>query len=184
MIETNYPCQAMTSYIGLPTTIMKHIDGSVNYVTSVGESFELLDDQIFGEEGTPEGIYFAHMMLGTEGRDGDKLPSQDTMVSKTERRLFNRQKPKWKIFDYVTRADYEDGICELCFINRWSYLKEHIPTQFLAFDMECLEQSHLDMFIGRVKDDGWKGAVCIAHDYVWTKEVQVTAGKPKQKDIK
>jgi len=185
--KLHYPRQVMIKYDGRNTTIVKHPDQSVEYYTTGGKRFELLDDQVFGFEDTPVGVYFAEMMgKGIEGRLGERIHSgiQTTMFTNTSKGLFNRHKPTWRIFDYVTMADYDVGICELPYISRWSYLKDKIPTQYLAYDMECLGKGHWDMFHTKAVADGWEGTVCIDHQQQWKASKSRPHVQIKRKDRK
>ena len=187
LAKMRWPREVMIKYDGRQTTIIKHPDMKVSYYTSGGKRFELLDDQVFGFDDTPVGVYFAEMMGdGIKGRLGERVHSgiQTTMFTNTSKGLFNRQKPTWRIFDYVTIADYDVGVCELPYINRWSYLKDKLPTNFLAYDMECETKEHWDMFHTKVVADGWEGTVSIDFDQKW----QATKSRPftqiKRKDRK
>lgn len=168
--KVNYPRQVMIKYDGRHTTIVKHTGGRVDYYSSGGKLFQLLDDQVFGLADTPPGVYFAEMMgNGVEGKLGDRVHSgiQTTMFTNTSKNIFNKQKPVWRIFDYVTMADYDTGRCELPYINRWSYLKDKIATSYLAYDMECLTVEHFNMFHTKAVADGWEGTVCIDCQQQW-----------------
>lgn len=157
-----YPLQIMIKYDGRHTTIHKRADGSVKYYTSSGIEFELLDDQVFGEAETPIGVYFAEMMgEGIEGKLGDRVHSgcQTNMVSQTKKGLFNKHKPVWKIFDYVTMADFEVGKCEMPFIERWNFLLDKVPSSSLAFAMQCENFEHVQMFMNKAVNNGWEGVV-------------------------
>ena len=185
--KVKYPRQVMIKYDGRHTTIVKHPDQTVQYFTSGGKMFELLDDQVFGFEDTPVGVYFAEMMgKGIEGRLGERVHSgiQTTMFTNTGKGLFNRHNPTWRIFDYVTIADYDCGVCELTYISRWSYLKDKIPTSFLAYDMECLTKAHWDMFHTKAVADGWEGTVCIDHQQHWIASKSRPHTQIKRKDRK
>ena len=185
--KVKYPRQVMIKYDGRHTTVVKHPDQTVQYFTSGGKMFELLDDQVFGFEDTPVGVYFAEMMgEGIEGRLGERIHSgiQTTMFTNTGKGLFNRHKPVWRIFDYVTIADYDVGTCELPYISRWSYLKDKIPTNYLAYDMECETKAHWDMFHTKVVADGWEGTVCIDHQQKWIASRSRPFTQMKRKDRK
>ena len=185
--KVKYPRQVMLKYDGRCTTIVKHPDQTVQYFTTGGKMFELLDDQVFGLEDTPVGVYFAEMMgKGIEGRLGERIHSgiQTTMFTNTGKGLFNRHRPTWRIFDYVTIADYDVGICELPYISRWSYLKDKIPTSYLAYDMECLTKAHWDMFHTKAVADGWEGTVCIDHQQHWKASKSRPHTQIKRKDRK
>jgi len=183
--KIKYPRTAMIKYDGRCTTIVKHPDMRVEYYTTGGKRFELLDDQVFGFDDTPVGVYFAEMMgKAIEGRLGERIHSgiQTTMFTNTGKGLFNRHSPTWRIFDYVTIADYDVGLCELPFISRWSYLKDKIPTQYLAYDMECETKAHWDMFHTKVVADGWEGTVCIDHQQQWKSSKSRPFTQVKRKD--
>ncbi len=185
--KVKYPRQVMIKYDGRHTTIIKHPDQTVEYFTSGGKRFELLDDQVFGFDDTPVGVYFAEMMgKGIEGKLGERIYSgiQTTMFTNTGKGLFNKHKPVWRIFDYVTIADYDVGICELSFIARWSYLKDKVPTTFLAYDMECLSKAHWDMFHTKAVAEGWEGTVCIDFDQKWKASKSRPHTQIKRKDRK
>ena len=185
--KVNYPRQVMIKYDGRCTTIVKHPDQTVQYFTTGGKMFELLNDQIFGLEDTPVGVYFAEMMgKGIEGRLGERVHSgiQTTMFTNTSKGLFNRHTPTWRIFDYVTIADYDVGLCELPYISRWSYLKDKIPTQYLAYDMECLNKEHWDMFHTKAVADGWEGTVSIDNTQQWMAKKSRPHTQIKRKDRK
>jgi len=176
----------MTKYDGRHSTIVKHPDQTVQYFTSGGKMFELLDDQVFGLDETPAGVYFAEMMGGkVEGKLGDRTESgvQTTYFTNTRKSLFNRGKPTWRIFDYVTIADYDVGVCELPFIERWSYLKDKIPTTHLAFDMECENKQHYDMFHAKVVADDWEGTTCIDFNQQWKATTSRPPVQIKRKDL-
>jgi len=183
--KVTYPRQVMIKYDGRCTTIIKHPDQTVQYFTTGGKMFELLDDQVFGLAETPIGVYFAEMMgKGIEGKLGERIHSgiQTTMFTNTGKGLFNRHKPVWRIFDYVTIADYDIGICELPYISRWSYLKDKIPTNYLAYDMECLGKGHWDMFHTKAIAEGWEGTVCIDHTQQWKASKSRPHTQIKRKD--
>ncbi len=185
--KMSWPRQVMIKYDGRHTTIVKHPDQTVQYFTSGGKMFELLDDQVFGFEDTPVGVYFAEMMgQGIRGKLGERIHSgiQTTMFTNTGKGLFNKHKPVWRIFDYVTIADYDVGICELSYISRWSYLKDKIPTSYLAYDMECLGKGHFDMFHTKAVADGWEGTVCIDHQQKWVASKSRPHVQIKRKDRK
>ena len=185
--KLHYPRQVMLKYDGRNTTIVKHPDQRVEYYTTGGKRFELLDDQAFGFEDTPVGVYFAEMMgKGIEGRLGERIHSgiQTTMFTNTSKGLFNRHKPTWRIFDYVTIADYDVGICELKYVNRWSYLKDKVPTEYLAYDMECLNKAHWDMFHTKAVADGWEGTVSIDNTQQWMAKKSRPHTQIKRKDRK
>jgi len=184
--KMKWPRQAMIKYDGRWTRIVKHPDQTVQYFTSGGKMFELLDDQVFGLEETPVGVYFAEMMgAKVEGKLGARIHSgiQTTFFTNTRKGLFNRGRPTWRIFDYVTIADYDVGVCELPFIERWSYLKDKIPTTHLAFDIECENKQHYDMFHAKVVADDWEGTTCIDFNQQW----KATTSRPhvqiKRKDL-
>ena len=185
--KIKFPRQVSIKYDGRHTTIVKHPDMRVEYFSSGGKMFELLDDQVFGFEETPVGVYFAEMMgEGVEGRLGERTESgiQTTMFTNTRKGIFNKQKPTWRIFDYVTIADYDTGICELPYIYRWSYLKDKLPTQYLVYDMECLTKAHWDMFHTKVVADGWEGTVSIDFDQKWIASTSRPFTQIKRKDRK
>jgi len=168
--KLSYPRLCTIKYDGRHTTIVKHPDMRVEYFSSSGKKFELLDDQVFGFDETPVGVYFAEMMgEGIEGRLGDRVHSgiQTTMFTNTRKGLFNKHKPVWRIFDYVTIADYDVGICELGYVDRYAYLLEHVPSQYLAYNMEALCIEHEQMFLKKVVDDGWEGIVSVDYDHQW-----------------
>lgn len=183
--KVRWPRQVMIKYDGRCTTIVKHPDQTVSYYTSGGKLFELLDDQVFGFADTPVGVYFAEMMGGkVEGKLGDRTESgiQTTMFTNTRKGLFNKHKPTWRIFDYVTIADYDVGICELPYLARWSYLKDKVPTQYLAYDMECLHPGHWAMFHTKAVAEGWEGTVCIDHTQQWKASKSRPHTQIKRKD--
>lgn len=183
--NVKWPRQAMVKYDGRNTTIVKHANGTVEYFTTGGKRFELLDDQVFGFEETPVGVYFAEMMGSNAlGKLGDRIHSgiQTSMFTNTSKGLFNKQKPIWKIFDYVTIEDYDVGKCELAFIERWSYLKDQIPNNYLAFDVECENMNHWNMFHTKVVADGWEGTVCIDHRQPWVASKSRPYTQLKRKD--
>lgn len=180
-----WPRQVMIKYDGRCTTIVKHPDMRVDYFTTGGKRFELLDDQVFGFADTPVGVYFAEMMgEGIEGKLGERIHSgiQTTMFTNTGKGLFNKYKPVWRIFDYVTIADYDVGLCELPYISRWSYLKDKIPTQYLAYDMECLGKGHFDMFHTKAVAEGWEGTICIDFQQQWKASTSRPHTQVKRKD--
>lgn len=186
-VKVKYPRQALVKYDGRWTRIVKHPSGKVTYYSSGKKMFELLDDQVFGLDETPVGVYFAEMMgEGIEGRLGERTESgiQTTFFTNTSKGLFNHGKPTWRIFDFVTIADYDVGICELSFINRWSYLKDKIPNSFLAHDMECLNKAHWDMYHTKVIADGWEGTVTIDHEQQWIDTTSRPHTQIKRKDRK
>ncbi len=187
LAKMRWPRQVMIKYDGRCTTIVKHPDQTVQYFTTGGKMFELLDDQVFGFDDTPVGVYFAEMMGGkVEGKLGERIHSgiQTTMFTNTGKGLFNRHTPTWRIFDYVTIADYDVGVCELPYISRWSYLKDKIPTKYLAYDMECLGKGHWDMFHTKAVADGWEGTVCIDHQQHWKASKSRPHTQIKRKDRK
>ena len=104
------------------------------------------------------------------------------MFTNAGKGLFNRHTPTWRIFDYVTIADYDVGLCELPYISRWSYLKDKVPTQYLAYDMECLTKAHWDMFHTKTVADGWEGTVCIDHQQHWKASKSRPHTQIKRKD--
>jgi len=184
--KMKWPRQAMIKYDGRWTCIVKHPDQTVQYFTSGGKMFELLDDQVFGFADTPVGVYFAEMMgENIEGKLGERVHSgiQTTMFTNTGKGLFNKHKPTWRIFDYVTIADYDVGKCELPFINRWSYLKDKVPTNYLAYDMECLTKAHWDMFHAKVVGDDWEGTVSIDFNQQWIASKSRPHTQCKRKDL-
>lgn len=185
--KVKFPRQVMIKYDGRHTTIVKHPDQTIEYFTSGGKVFELLDDQVFGFDDTPVGVYFAEMMgEGIEGRLGERIHSgiQTTMFTNTGKGLFNKHKPTWRIFDYITIADYDVGVCELPYISRWSYLKDKIPTNFLAYDMECETKAHWDMFHTKAVAEGWEGTVCVDHLQQWKASTSRPFTNIKRKDRK
>ena len=184
--KMGWPRIDMVKYDGRSTTIVKHPSGKVDYFTSGGKRFELMDDQVFGFDDTPVGVYFAEMMgKNIEGKLGDRVHSgiQTTMFTNTGKGIPNMHKPTWRIFDYVTIADYDVGICELPFINRWSYLKDKLPTAYLANDMESENISHSNMFHSKVVDDGWEGTVSIDCSQVWRATKSRPHTQVKRKDL-
>ena len=183
--KMKWPRQVMIKYDGRCTTIVKHPDQTVEYFTTGGKRFELLDDQVFGFADTPVGVYFAEMMgEGVDGKLGERIHSgiQTTMFTNTGKGIFNKHKPVWRIFDYVTIADYDVGICELPYIHRWSYLKDKIPTSYLAYDMECLGKGHFDMFHTKAVAEGWEGTVCIDNNQHWKADKSRPHTQVKRKD--
>jgi ATP-dependent DNA ligase len=73
----------------------------------------------------------------------------------------------WKIFDYVTIQDYEAGYCDIPYVERWSYLMEQIPSQYLAYNMESLEIAHDEMFLDKVTKAGYEGIVSVDYFHKW-----------------
>jgi len=168
--KLKWPRICTIKYDGRFTTIIKHPNGKVDYYSSGWKRFELLDDQVFGFDETPVGVYFAEMMgEGVEGKLGDRIHAgiQTTMFTNTMHGKWNKHKPTWRIFDFVTIADYEVGKCELPYVERWSYLMEHIPTQFLAYNMESLNIEHEQMFIDKVVAEGYEGIVSVDQFQHW-----------------
>jgi ATP-dependent DNA ligase len=166
--KLKYPRLCTIKYDGRHTTIVKRPNGQVDYYSSSGKRFELLDDQCF--EDAPVGVYFAEMMgEGREGKLGDRAYSgiQTTMFTNTRKGLFNKHKPVWRIFDYVTMADYAVGRCELPYVERYAYLLEHIPSNFLAYNMEALTIEHEQMFLDKVVKEGYEGIVSTDYEHEW-----------------
>jgi len=185
--KMGWPRIDLIKYDGRHTTVVKHPDQTVQYFTSGGKMFELLDDQVFGFDDTPVGVYFAEMMgENIEGRLGERIHSgiQTTMFTNTAKGLFNRHRPTWRIFDYVTIADYDVGLCELPYISRWSYLKDKIPTNYLAYDMESLNIGHSNMFHNKVVADGWEGTVSMDNNQKWKASKSRPHTQVKRKDRK
>ena len=184
--KLRFPRICTIKYDGRHTTIFKKVNGDVEYYSSSGKMFKLLDDQVFGFDDTPVGVYFAEMMgEGVEGKLGDRVHSgiQTTMFTNTKKGILNKHKPTWRIFDFVTFEDYEKGESALGFVDRFSYLMEHIPTQYLAYNMESLELAHDEMFLNKVVEAGYEGIVSIDFDHRWaaTKSRKWTAIKWKKR---
>ena len=168
--KLKYPRLCTIKYDGRHTTIIKRPSGKVEYYSSSGKMFELLDDQCFDLPETPVGVYFAEMMgEGVLGKLGDRKHSgiQTTMFTNTRKGLFNKHKPNWKVFDYVTIADYNVGICELPYVERYAYLLDHLPSNCLAYNMEALNIEHEEMFLDKVVKEGYEGIVSTDYNHIW-----------------
>jgi len=159
---------SMLKYDGRQNSIWVNADGSVQYFTSSGLEYDLLDDQIFPE--LPVGVYFAEMMgEGKTGVLGDRRFSgiQTNMVSNFKKGLFNKHKPVWRIFDYVTHMDFQMGNCKIPFIERLAFMIDHVPYQYLTEHMECTNHSHTELFMSRAIEAGFEGIVSIDDNHMW-----------------
>ena len=182
-----FPRTAMIKYDGRCTTIVKHDSGEVDYLTTGGKLFKLENDQVFGWDSTPPGVYFAEMMGGkVVGKLGDRIHSgiQTTMFTNTSKGITNKHEPTWRIFDFVSIEDYVGGKSSVPFGLRWAFLEAFISNDYLADSIKCYNASDWDHYHTAIVAGGWEGTVSIDDSQLWVSSKSRPHTQVKRKDRK
>ena len=184
--KLEFPVIASIKYDGRNTEIVK--TGSIiSYFTSGGKKFKLENNEPFNL--MEDGVYFAEMMgQGYEGKLGDRKHSgvQTTMFTNTSKGIKNNHKPEWRIFNYVSLADYNNKQSNVKYEDMVAHLlaqDSYIPGTPIMRTRKCHNMSELMDYYNEKIEDGWEGLMVAQPDLKWKDSTSRLKTLVKMKEV-
>lgn len=172
-----FPLYASIKYDG-NSTVTEVRNGCIKHFTSGGLRYTSTDDGSLVFALVKDGYYLAERIHG-EG----KLGARDRCNLRGPKSAQTSTGHNYKVFDYLTLEEYEQGSSSRPYIERYQDVIDNIHIDSVASIKEIVDRGNLEWTLSNVVKRGYEGLMLMSRDYRWvnTKSRKVSLCKYKKR---
>jgi len=155
-----FPMFGSVKYDGNYTTIVVEAVGYPVFYSSGGHIYDNDRETMFHQ--AEVGVYIAERIAG-EGRLGDRSKCS----LRGPRGLQTAHNHWYKVHDFITLRDYEDGVTDIPYYARRVMLREKVKEPYLVEEEVIYCQEELEVYLEETVKLGFEGIMVKSEGWLW-----------------